>query len=148
MLKLTCSEFDEFEDALYGVQGRYVLRTRQQRDWRLRIVDLNGVAIMAGREGAGTIYNGTGLPDYFNIFLPLSGHETTVVDGHAFNKRTIGWMVPDTMFHIDASRPASWMTISMSGELVLRWAELHEDEFDPTLLQKNLVMHSSGRIGA
>jgi AraC family transcriptional regulator, ethanolamine operon transcriptional activator len=146
MLKLTCSEFDEFEEALYGVQGRYVLKTQQQRDWRLRIVDLDGIAIMVGREGAGTVYNGTGLPDYFNIFLPLSWHEITVVNGNRFDKSTIGWMIPDAMFHIDASRPASWMTIAMSCELVLRWASLHEDEFDESLFRKNLVMHAGGRI--
>ena len=146
MLKLICSEFDEFEEALYGVQGRYILKTRQQRDWRLRIVDLGGIAVMAGREGAGTVYNGTGLPDYFNIFVPLSGHEMTTVDGNRFDKRTVGWMIPGAMFHIDATRPASWMTIAMSSELVMRWAALHDDEFDPLLLGKNLVMRSTDRI--
>lgn len=148
VLTLTCGEFDEFEEALYGVQGRYLLKTRQQRDWRLRIVDLHGVALMAGREGAGTVYNGIGLPNYFNIFLPLSGHEMTTVDGNRFDKRTIGWMVPGAMFHIDATRPASWMTVAMSSELVLRWAALHEEAFDPLLFRKNLVMHSADGIGA
>jgi AraC family ethanolamine operon transcriptional activator len=146
MLKLTCGEFDEFEEALYGVQGRYVLKSRQQRDWRLRVLDLKGVAIMAGREGAGTVYNGVGLPDYFNIFLPLSGHDVTAVGGNRFDKCTVGWMIPGAMFHIDATRPASWMTIAMSCELVLRWAAAHEDEFDPSLFRGNLVVRSSERI--
>ncbi len=146
MRKLTCREFDEFEEALYGVQGRYVLKTRQQRDWRLRIVDLGGVAVMTGREGAGTVYNGVGLADYFNIFLPLSGHETTVVDGNRFDRQTVGWMVPGAMFHIDATRPASWMTIAMSCELVFRWAALHDDEFDHSAFRANLVIRSSSRI--
>lgn len=146
MLQLTCSEFDEFEEALYGVQGRYVLKTRQQRDWRLRIVDLDGVAVMAGREGAGTVYNGTGLPDYFNIFVPLSGHDMTAVDGNRFDKRTVGWMIPGAMFHIDVTRPASWMTIAMSSELVMRWAALHDDEFDPSLFRRNLVLRSTAYI--
>ena len=121
-MQLNCSDFDEFEEALYGVQGRYVLRTRQQRDWQLSVVDLNGVALMGGRECAGTVYTGVGLPGYFNIFLPLTGHESTVVDGHPFNRRRIGWMVPNAMFHINAKCPASWLTVAMSCELVLRWA--------------------------
>lgn len=146
MLKLTCGEFDEFEEALYGVQGRYILKSRQQRDWRLRLLDLTGVAVMTGREGAGTVYNGVGLPDYFNIFLPLSGHDATTVGGNRFDKRTVGWMIPGAMFHIDATRPASWMTIAMSCELVLRWAAVHEDEFDPSLLRGNLVVRSSERV--
>ncbi|MCQ4164620.1 AraC family transcriptional regulator [Tahibacter harae] len=143
MLKLTCGEFDEFEEALYGVQGRYVLKSRQQRDWRLRVLDLGGVAVMAGREGAGTVYHGVGLSGYFNLFLPITGHDMTAVDGNRFNRRTVGWMIPGAMFHIDAARPASWMTIAMSCELVLRWAAAHEDEFDASLLKKNLVIRSA-----
>lgn len=54
MSRLVCADFDEFEEALYGVEGRYLLRSRQQRDWRLRVVELDGVALMFGREGAGT----------------------------------------------------------------------------------------------
>lgn len=138
-MQLICSEFDEFEEALYGVQGRYVLRTRQQRDWQLNVVDLNGVALMTGREGAGTVYTGIGLPGYFNIFVPLTGHESTVVDGHSFNRRRIGWMVPNAMFHINAKSPASWLTVAMSCELVLRWASVREDEFDFAVLHRNVV---------
>lgn len=148
MVQLICSEFDEFEEALYGVQGRYVLRTRQQRDWQLNVVDLNGVALMSGREGAGTVYTGIGLPGYFNIFVPLSAHESTVVDGHAFNRRRVGWMVPNAMFHINAKSPASWLTVAMSCELVLRWAAIREDEFDFSLLHRNLVSNAQRHLGS
>lgn len=139
MSRLICADFDEFEEALYGVEGRYLLRSRQQRDWRLRVVELDGVALMFGREGAGTVYSGVGLPGFFNIFLPLSRHENTVLGGKRLDRRLIGWMVPETMFHIDASQPASWMTVAMSCELVLRWAQQHEDEFDLSILSRNLV---------
>lgn len=141
-MRLICSQFDEFEEALYGVQGRYVLRTRQQRDWQLSVVDLNGVALMSGREGAGTVYTGIGLPGYFNIFVPLTGHETTVVDGHSFSRRRIGWMVPNTLFHINAKTPASWLTVAMSCELVMRWASVREDEFDYSVLHRNIVSNA------
>ncbi|HSC83760.1 MAG TPA: helix-turn-helix domain-containing protein [Pseudomonas sp.] len=139
MSRLICADFDEFEEALYGVEGRYLLRSQQQRDWRLRVVELGGVALMFGREGAGTVYSGVGLPGFFNIFLPLSRHEYTVLDGQQMNRQLIGWMVPEAMFHIDASRPASWMTVAMSCELVLHWAQQHEDEFDLGVLSRNRV---------
>ncbi|KAI3598134.1 hypothetical protein D8I24_6000 [Cupriavidus necator H850] len=130
MTKASYAEFDEFEASLYGVNGRYMLRSAQRRDWRLRVLELNGVALMAGQEGAATIYSGAGMPGCFNLFLPLSGHECTVVDGRRFDRHAIGWMAPDRMFHIDASRPASWMTISMSCELVCRWMAAHADSAD------------------
>lgn len=139
MGELVCTEFDEFEEALYGVQGRYVLRSRQQRDWRLRVMDLNGVALMHGCEGAGTVYSGVGLSGFFNVFLPLSSHEFTVVDGRRFDRQRVGWMVPEAMFHIDASRPATWLTVAISCERVLQWAQEHEDEFDLSILARNVV---------
>jgi AraC family ethanolamine operon transcriptional activator len=43
------------------------------------------------------------------------------------------------MFHIDASRAASWLTVAMSNETVMRWVQTHTDEFDWSLLQKNVV---------
>lgn len=75
MSRLICTDFDEFEEALYGVTGRYVLRSRQQRDWQLRVVELGGVALMFGREGAGTVYSGVGLPGFFNPRVINQGDE-------------------------------------------------------------------------
>lgn len=145
MTKLVCPEFDEFEAALYGVQGRYVLRSRPQRDWQLKVIELDGVAIMMGREGASTAYSGIGMHDYFNIFVPLSAQQCTIVDGRAFDERTVGWMAPDQMFHIVAERAASWLTVAISAPLVLHWVHTHVDEFDATLLSSNLVC--TGRNG-
>ncbi|SOZ69860.1 putative HTH transcriptional regulator; AraC family [Cupriavidus taiwanensis] len=145
MTQLVCPEFDEFEAALYGVQGRYVLRSRPQRDWRLKLIDLNGVAIMMGREGAPTAYSGIGMPNYFNIFIPLSAQQCTIVDGQAFDAQTVGWMAPDLMFHIVAERAASWLTVAISAPLVMHWVHTHADEFDATLLSSNLVC--TGRRG-
>ena len=62
-----------------------------------------------------------------------------MLGGQRLDRRLIGWMVPEAMFHIDASQPASWMTVAMSCELVLRWAQQHEDEFDVSILSRNLV---------
>lgn len=139
MSRLICADFDEFEEALYGVEGRYLLRSRQQRDWRLRVIELGGVALMFGREGAGTVYSGVGLPGFFNIFLPLSRHECTVLGGQRLGRQLIGWMVPEAMFHIDASQPGSWMTVAMSCELVQHWAQRHDDEFDLSMMSRNLI---------
>ncbi|AHL75457.1 AraC family transcriptional regulator [Stutzerimonas stutzeri] len=147
MSRLICADFDEFEEALYGVQGRYLLRTRQQRDWRLRIVDLNGVALMFGREGAGTVYSGIGLQGFYNIFLPLSRHECTVLSGRRLDRQLLGWMVPEAMFHIDVSQPGSWMTVAISCELVQLWAQQHEDEFDLSLMSRNLICVAQQDLG-
>ena len=57
---------------------------------------------MPGQEGAATIYSGAGMPGCFNLFLPLSGHECTVVDGRRFDRHAIGWMAPVRMVRSEA----------------------------------------------
>lgn len=146
MVRMVCSEFDEFEEALCGVQGHYVLRTKQQRNWQLNVVDLNGISVMSGREGAGTVYTGTGLPTNFIIFMPLSGHESTVLDGYSLGRRRVGWMVPNSMFHIDAKKPSSWLAFTISCELVMRWVAIREDEFDYAMLHRSMVSNMQRNV--
>ncbi|MTW09352.1 helix-turn-helix domain-containing protein [Pseudoduganella eburnea] len=148
MTQLVCPEFDAFEAALYGVQGKYVLRSRQYRDWRLKMIDLDGAAIMLGKEGASTAYSGTGMPGYFNIFVPLSAQQYTIVNGHAFDADTIGWMSPERMFHIVAERAASWLTVAIAAPLVVRWCQSHADEFDLASLSDNFVCTGRGPVPA
>lgn len=147
MSEASFAEFDEFEASLHGVSGKYLLRSAQRRAWRLRVADLDGIALMTGQEGAATLYSGAGMPGCYNLFLPLSGHDCTVVDGRRFDRHTLGWMAPEQMFHIDAARPASWMTISMSCELVCRWMAAHADFADLSLLARNHVATSHANLG-
>lgn len=129
MTRLTYPEFDAYDEALRGVRGHHrVLRGRQLRDRRLRVVDLHGVGTMMGRAGAASIYSGAGSTGCFSIFVPLSRHEEIVVSGDQFDRRKIAWIAPEQVFHIDSRRPASWMSVTMSCELVMSWIANHELE--------------------
>ena len=58
MIRLVCADFDAYDEAMPNVHGRRVLRARQQRDWRLRTVDLQGLVLTMGRDGAASMYSG------------------------------------------------------------------------------------------
>ena len=139
MVKLVCTEFDEFEEALSGVQGRYLLRTKPTTDWRLRIVDLGGVELMLGCEGAGNLYRGASKPGSFMFFFPLDPHHSSTVDGRSVDGR-VCWMAPDVMFNMDARSPTKWLGIVISATHVLHRARLHEDEFNAEFLGRNTTV--------
>ena len=58
MLNLVCPEFDEFEEALRFVQGRYLLTERTSQDWRLRAAKLGDSEVLIAHEGAANSYHG------------------------------------------------------------------------------------------
>ena len=118
--------------------GHRVLRGRQQRDWRLAIVDLHGVGLMRGRAGAASIYSAAGSAGLFSFLIPLTRHDQLLIDGHRFDRQTIAWLAPGRVFHIDSRQPASWLSVTISKELLMSWFASHEDEGDPVLLNRNL----------
>lgn len=142
MTGLVCEEFDQFVEALSGLDGRYLLRTKQSRDWRLRMVDLNGVVLTIGHEGAGRIYNGLGLRGHFHAYLLLDGDHAVTVDGRVFRPGQICWIAPGKTFHTCTSGPICWLNISLSTELVLRCARAWEGDFDASLLDTSAIVHA------
>ena len=134
MIRLVCADFDAYDEAMPNVHGRRVLRARQQRDWRLRTVDLQGLVLTMGRDGAASMYSGAGFAGCFSVFVPLSLHDEITINGDRFDRHKIAWISPERMFHVDARRPASWLSITMSNELAMSWFSSHEDEVDFELL--------------
>ena len=138
MIRLVCADFDAYDEAMPNVHGRRALRARQQRDWRLRTVDLQGLVLTIGRDGAASMYSGAGFARCFSVFVPLSLHDEITINGDRFDRHTIAWISPERMFHVDSRRPASWLSITMSNELIMSWFSTHEDEVDFELLNGNI----------
>jgi AraC family transcriptional regulator, ethanolamine operon transcriptional activator len=127
VISLKYQEVDEFESALRGMQGYYVLRSKEIRKWRLTITELQGVSLTLACEGAANIYAGASSVDCFNLQIPLTGHEALTLDGHRFSRREVGWQVPGRMFCFDARTSRYWLAVAISRELVLTWIAMHED---------------------
>ena len=104
MIRLVCANFDAYDEAMPNVHGRRVLRARQQRDWRLRTVDLQGLVLTMGRDGAASMYSGAGFARCFSVFVPLSLHDEITINGDRFDRHTIAWISPERMFHVDSRR--------------------------------------------
>ena len=146
MIRLVCADFDAYDEAMPNVHGRRVLRARQQRDWRLRTVDLQGLVLTMGRDGAASMYSGAGFAGCFSLFVPLSLHDEITINGDRFDRHKIAWISPERMLHVDSRRPASWLSITMSNELIMSWFSTHEDEVDFELLNGNIETIARSRL--
>ena len=143
MIRLVVREFDAYDEALPCADAHRVLRGRPERDWRLTTMDLRGVRLTMGRAGAASIFSGAGSANFYTTLIPLSRHDQLLVNGHSFDKHTIAWMAPERVFHIDSRKPASWLSVTISKELLTSWFATHEDEGDPALLNRNSVRVAS-----
>ena len=154
MTRILCSDFEQFFATLPGQRGHCILRTRQTGDWRLRMIDLNGITVMTGREAAGRVYNGVKLQDCFNVSFLLGTQYAAAIDGKPFDGRRIAWFAPGRMFHTTTDGPTRWLSICISGHLVRQWAGTHQDEFDDALLDNCFhqpvgpIVCFAGRAGA
>ena len=143
MKTIDCPEHETFQAALRGARVRYVLRARQQRNWRLARANMDGVGVMAGREGAANVCSGVATAGNFNAFFSLDDGEPFTVDGHRLEGGKVAWMAPDCTFHCASDRPASWLRITLPVDVVTSWFACHEDECDPDLLTGNRVEKSN-----
>ena len=146
MIRIVCADFDAYDEAMPNVHGHRVLRARQQRDWRLRTVDLQDLVLTMGRDGAASMYSGAGFARCFSVFVPLSLHDEITINGDRLDRNKIAWIAPEKMFHVDARRPASWLSITMSNELLMSWFSTHEDEVDYQLLSGNVETIARGPL--
>ena len=138
MKRIISKDFEQFAEALPTLEGRYILRTRQSHDWRLRLLDLNGVTLMTGREGAGRVYTGS-TRDSFHAFSLLSGGESITHNGARLDRHEVLWCPPGSLFHAVTERPIRWLNLAVSVDLVWEWARAHADEFDSALLDRSLT---------
>jgi AraC family transcriptional regulator, ethanolamine operon transcriptional activator len=128
---------DKFVETLSRMPRRPMLRPAPVRDWRLRTVDLDGITLRVGSEGAAGLCSGLVSNDCFHFWMVLGDGYGVAVDGLEFDCRTIAWIAPGKSFITRSEKPPRWLNISVAADLVLKWAALHQDTFDARLLDRN-----------
>jgi AraC family ethanolamine operon transcriptional activator len=139
MVKLVCPEFDEFEEALHFVQGRYLLTERTVRDWRLRAANLGDLDVLIAHEGAANAYHGA-LSSCFGVQALLADHDLLSLNGERISQSTIMWLAPGEEFAFRAEGVLGWACVAIGCERVWEWLELHEVE--PGSLLRTLAIPS------
>lgn len=114
---LVCTEFEAFEDALQGVDGRYLLSARPREPWRLRITEFDGLCVMAGRDGGANIYQASLAAGCYALLLSRS-RVPLALNGEWLAPGTAAWLVPGAEFHMRVRAAAPWLAIMVPSRLL------------------------------
>lgn len=115
MTHLVCTEFDEFAEALQGVDGRYLLTGSAVCDWQLQVVELHGVTLMAGQDGAANLFHASCLQGVYSLFVPLGATSSVIVNGELLGSSYVSWLVPGSEFHMRADGAQRWLAVMIAG---------------------------------
>jgi AraC family ethanolamine operon transcriptional activator len=113
MTELVCKQFDEFAEALRGVDGRYLLTARASRHWGLRMVELPGVSLMQGQDGAANLFQAACQPRTCSLFVPLGGSHGLSVNGVPMQAGDAAWLTPHAEFHMRTGAAQQWLAVML-----------------------------------
>ncbi len=130
MALLVSSRFDEIEQAMHGMDGRYLLKSRSTREWRLGMETFGDLAAMIGTNGADVVYEGA-TPA---AFMMLVGNGLSSVNGGRLASDRFIWVPPGDEFQTLSACGLRWMTIVVPAACVLRWVESDTVRLDPRFL--------------
>lgn len=120
-------EFEAFEEAMRGVDGRYTPVRRHRHDWQMQYLVLDDIEVMVCQNGSGSIYEGSCRRENFGLFFPLTDIPSLSVNGCIIGKGTLTWLASGKDFHIYNSDVLRWVGISIGCETVNRWLELEPE---------------------
>lgn len=119
MAGLVCREFDEFADALRGVDGRHLLTACATHAWKLQVVDLGNTSLMWGQDGAANLFHASCQPGIHSLFLPLMAGRGVMVNGSLMGEDCAAWLAPGAEFHMRARSAQQWLAVMMDADDVL-----------------------------
>ena len=109
MVRCVFADFDEFADAITGLNGRYIPTARSETQWWIHPRRLGRLNLQQLQVGAPAHFAGDGAPCGLTIGIPLTQPEAIRIDGHSLSE--------NSFILIRSDRP---LTYSAQG--VTRWA--------------------------
>ena len=115
MASVMSRDFDEFADALAGVDGRYLLLGSATRDWCLEVIALDGVTVMHGQDGAANLFQAACVSGVCSLFVPLDA-DCVTVNGTLLEQDHASWLATGSEFHIRARTAQRWVAVMIQLE--------------------------------
>lgn len=125
MPQLATKDFEEFEQFLRGVDGRYVLSTRTTCEWRLNSTDIEAITLMWGQDGAGNIFRASVAPGLRSLFIPLACGPGIAINGQALEPATPAWMASGHEFRLRAEGPNRWLAVMIPADVLQQALVVH-----------------------
>jgi AraC family ethanolamine operon transcriptional activator len=109
MTRLVFRDFDEFAEAITGVDGRFIPTARSTSEWWSEAVRPGAVSLQQIQIGSATTFAGDGEPGRFTLGLPMTDPTQIRIDGH--------FLEPDGFITLHEDQP-----FTFTGQDVVRWA--------------------------
>ena len=135
MARLVFRDFDEFAEAITGVDGRFIPTARSVSEWWTEAVRPGSVSLQQLQIGSATTFAGDGEPGRYTLGLPMTDPTQIRIDGH--------FLEPDTFILLHEDQP-----FTFTGHDVVRWAGVSVP-IDTKLIASELLMTArNGRTGS
>jgi AraC family ethanolamine operon transcriptional activator len=109
MTRLVFRDFDEFAEAITGVDGRFIPTARSTSEWWSEAVRPGAVSLQQIQIGSASTFAGDGEPGRFTLGLPMTDPTQIRIDGH--------FLEPDGFITLFEDQP-----FTFTGQDVVRWA--------------------------
>jgi len=134
MDEIICSEFDQYGEAIRGVEGRYLAVGQRIFDWRLAVLDLGEVVIMDASDGATNVFDGIAARDYYSIFIPQTPPAETSLNGRRFKDNEFAWLAPGRPVHFCSRSASRWIACNFRAAGLVNRLLSYDSELDATEL--------------
>lgn len=122
--------YDAIEEGSSGLQGRYLLTMPSKSQWTLNLLDMGGVQMALGHDGAGGIYEGISATGKFSLCVPLSRIDSVAINGRRCDPENIAWLASSQELNIPSSTANRWLRIVVEAKEVERWIQLPTHPLD------------------
>jgi len=89
MQNLAVATFEELEDALRGLDGRFILTGRETARWAIRTGMAGRLTVHVGEEGGGNFYEGAVHKDAIILYMPLTAAGIMNFNGHELDATSL-----------------------------------------------------------
>ena len=111
-------DFEAYSNSINGIDGEMRIAGRGDGAWSLNMLDLDGVILMHGLDGAPVLYRGAPHAGRFGVYLSLPGSQTTL-DGQRVGEDGFTWLAPQVEVHGFSQVPARFLAIDFAEHVLM-----------------------------
>lgn len=124
MARLVFRDFDEFAEAITGVDGRFIPTARSTSEWWTEAVRPGSVSLQQIQIGSPTTFAGDGEFGRYTLGLPMTDPTKLRIDGHFLEEDAFILLQEDQPFTFTGEEVARWAGVSIPTDTRLVPPEL------------------------
>jgi len=111
--KLVFRDFDEFAEALPGIDGRFIPTARQTADWWIECTVVKGSCLHSGQIGGPATFAGCGRSGVISVALPITNAGQLRVDGQDFEPDAFILLQKEQFLTVSSQDVVQWAGVSL-----------------------------------